>query len=447
MSAAAHNNVNANSGHYSSAPDRSMQYAWSAKQCDAASQPLHMMWSVPVDGMTIPDGYSFQYTSGWPMQTQLLTPFTGASGIEQGLQYCAQIWQPESQMLAGFTLPPQSETTRHTAPRKKRHGCAAHVQWGNQSQSQEYSNGGEEFMGNLDAPDQDLMDSECQTQVEQMAEGLLRELRSGSNAHKTRAAASFSRYAFQDKVSSRAAQLALETATAAEQVTLASGLHGHVRSAMLSKNGNYVITKAVEVMPVDRAGFIVEELLGHGVEVSRHRFGCRVICRILEHLSPRDENSMKLLDEVLEQAEHLCNHAFGSIVMRHFLEHGLAEHKHRVAIALCADIVTCALQRKGSHVVEAAFRHCSPDDHRLLAERILADSTELVGLATGQFGRHVVVTLLGMDGEKEDVRQQVIKALMPMARELGESKFGKSVCAALSMSTTAIGASASPSRL
>jgi pumilio RNA-binding family len=302
-------------------------------------------------------------------------------------------------------------------------------------------------MRNLDVPDQDLGDSECQIQIEQMAEMLLQELRSGSSTRKTRAAATFSRYAFQDKVSSRAAQLALETATAAEQVTLASGLHGHVRSAMLSKNGNYVITKAVEVMPVDRASFIVEELLGHGVEVARHRFGCRVICRILEHLSPRDENSMKLLNEVLEQAENLCNHAFGSIVMRHFLEHGLAEHKHRVALALCTDIVTCAMQRKGSHVVEAAFRHCAPDDHRLLAERILADSTELFGLATGQFGRHVVVTLLGMEGEKEDVRQQLIKALLPMAPELGESKFGKGVCAALSMSTTALGAPASPSRL
>merc|ERR1711957_73156 len=98
---------------------------------------------------------------------------------------------------------------------------------------------------------------------------------------------------------------------------------------------------------------------------------------------------MALLDEVLEDAELLCTHAFGSIVMRHFLEHGLTEHKHLVARALLSDATVCALQRKASHVVEAAIRYCIPSDAYLLAENLL-DSDRLLTLATGQFGRHVL---------------------------------------------------------
>lgn len=251
--------------------------------------------------------------------------------------------------------------------------------------------------------------------------------------------------AFKDKDSSRAAQLALSTASAAEQVSLSSGLHGLVRSAMKSKNANYLVTKAVEVMPPGRAGFIPKELLGHGSEEARHRFGCRILCRVLEHyVSPRDETTMKLLDEVLKDADHLCTHAFGSIVIRHFLEHGLAEHKRCVVEALRKNLMHCAQQRKGSHVVEAAFQYCSPEDCRLLAQQILGNDEQLLELATGQFGRHVLVTLLRMDGV---IGQQATQALLPFAKQLLASKYGKSVHAALSLSMGSDGTAVSPSQL
>jgi len=298
----------------------------------------------------------------------------------------------------------------------------------------------------LDAASEDKADEAAQAYIQMLADSLLKELRSGSLPRSQLAIASFARMIFQDYCSTRAAQRALETASATEQVALASGLHGRVRSAMQDKNANYAITKAVEVMPGDRIGFIAEELLGYGRDLATHRFGCRVICRILEHLSPRDTNSLSLLEEVLVDAEHLCSQAFGSIVMRHFLEHG-PQFRSRVAAALCQNTVSCALARKGSLVVEAAIRYCSPADAGLLAEQLLGDSDDVWTLATGQFGRHVLCFLLTLEGDKSEIRQSTLDALLPMAKELSTSKYGKLVYSALPSSMTIVAAAPSPSRL
>jgi hypothetical protein len=174
----------------------------------------------------------------------------------------------------------------------------------------------------------------------------------------------------------------VEEASPTEQVTLLAGLKGQILKAMEDKNANYTVTKAVEIMPTGQVGFISQELLGHGREVARHRYGCRVICRLLEHYSQKDTSVMQLFEEVLVDAENLCTHSIGSIVMRHFLEHGLPEHQHRIAQALChskasekgersTNIVVCSQQRRAGHLVEAALTFCSLKDQRVLAELLL----------------------------------------------------------------------------
>merc|ERR1711959_625883 len=113
--------------------------------------------------------------------------------------------------------------------------------------------------------------------------------------------------------------------------------------------------------------------------------------------------------------------------MRHFLEHGLAEHRHRVALALLEDPITCALQRKGSHVVEAALRFCSPEDRLLLAKQLIDNSESLLSLASGQFGRHVVQTMLSVETDVSGIRHMTLGALTPLAHQLSSAKFAKHI--------------------
>jgi hypothetical protein len=251
---------------------------------------------------------------------------------------------------------------------------------------------------------------------------------------KQSALAGFERLAFASNLSCRAAQMVLDQASVNDAAAFAAGLRGRVRSAVQSKHANHVVQKIIEVMPVSHASFVVDELKGVGLEVARHAFGCRVLCRILEHLSPSDSSTLELIEEVLADLDELCNHSFGSFVVRHLLEFGLPEHRHRVVTAIQKDLAGYAKHKFGSHVVESALRHASPEDQHILARELVANREHLMVLAANQFGRHVVRAMLAMPG---GIKKEVVGTMLPMEDRLKSSRYGKSVLQALRAATAA----------
>merc|ERR1719265_2384979 len=230
-----------------------------------------------------------------------------------------------------------------------------------------------------DADDADQAETEIDTaKANEHADRVLAQLKLGGHARQA-AISGMESMAFRTKISCRAAQIALEKASAHDAAALALGMRGHVRSAVQSKYANYVIQKILETLPVARSSFIVEELLGSGAVVSRHRFGCRILCRILEHDSLTEGATAQLLDEILDSGtEDLCNHAFGSYVVRHLLEFGLPEHRRKIATVLSSDVMGYSKQRQSSHVVEAALKYCSAEDQRMLAEQLMSRRDQLM---------------------------------------------------------------------
>jgi hypothetical protein len=258
--------------------------------------------------------------------------------------------------------------------------------------------------------------------VREMIAGLFAQLSQGDQG-KEAAMESFRRMSFAGKISSRAAQDALQEAPSNDAAVLVQGLHGHVRRAVQSKHANYVVQRVLEMMPVKRTNFIVEELLGFSVEASRHPFGCRVVCRILEHGYWEDVAIARLLDEILRHAEELCSHEFGGFVIRHILEFGLPAHRKRVAEALRANVIAHAKDPQGSHVVESALRFCEPDDKLAIVQQLLKRQDQLLSVATHKYGRHVAKTLLSTSGELQEMAET---ALWKLAPQLRDSRYGKS---------------------
>lgn len=283
-------------------------------------------------------------------------------------------------------------------------------------------------VADTDAAEQEETETEA-AQAHELAEKLLEQLRAGGHARQS-AIAGVERMAFRGKISCRAVQIALEEASAHDAAALALGMRGHVRNAMHSKFANYVIQKILETLPMSRATFIIEELVGFGKVLVRHRFGCRIICRVLEHGSLVEDATAKLLDEVLDSgAEELCNHEFGSYVIRHFLEFGLPEHRQKIAIALNADVLGYSKQRFASHVVEAALKYCSSEDQRMLAEQLMENRDQLLSLASSQFGHHVLKGMIGV--APGELRQDIVDAVRPLAGALQSLRYGKRVLQAL----------------
>jgi pumilio RNA-binding family len=239
-----------------------------------------------------------------------------------------------------------------------------------------------------------------------------------------------------DAAGCRVVQKALEVAGKTERETMVGELHGHAVEAMRSPHANFVIQKVVELMPASTAGFIAEELAVLGCDAARHRYGCRLLCRILEHHSLQgdscgrplsSQHSLKqLLDEVVGNAATLVHHAFAHHVMDSIVEHGTADMRHFVAMAIRSNLVQNAKNRYASYVVERSMTYCSSLDQHAYVNGFLADIDELFVLANHEYGSHVVRTVMQLPCP-EGGTEQVKSILRAGAARLKESKYGRRV--------------------
>jgi len=63
-----------------------------------------------------------------------------------------------------------------------------------------------------------------------------------------------------------------------------------------------------------------------------HPYGCRVIQRILEHCNVDQVSG--ILEELLQQTEHLVHDQYGNYVIQHVLEHGQPDDKTKIIAQL-----------------------------------------------------------------------------------------------------------------
>lgn len=257
-------------------------------------------------------------------------------------------------------------------------------------------------------------------QAKAIAKSLLELFAAGGCAREL-AISRFRDLAFLDKPSSRATQLALTESSAKDARELAWGLRGHISAATESMYANFVVQKIVEVLPTKASSFVAEELLGIGCKIARHRFGCRVICRLLEHSVGKEDATAKLLDEILDKAATLCRHGYGSFVAEHFLEFGSQEHRQRLVEVLRADLTAMAIDKIGRRVLEQALRFASPNDKSALASDLLASPEQFQLMAQDPHASRVLQCLADMP----ESQQRVAELLKASADHLRNRRLGR----------------------
>jgi pumilio RNA-binding family len=70
---------------------------------------------------------------------------------------------------------------------------------------------------------------------------------------------------------------ALEAIELDQKIALVRELDGHVLQCVRDQNGNHVIQKCIECVPVEHIGFVVFAFQGQVATLSTHPYGCRVI--------------------------------------------------------------------------------------------------------------------------------------------------------------------------
>jgi len=217
----------------------------------------------------------------------------------------------------------------------------------------------------------------------------------------------------------RLVQAALPHASLAVAAELVEELYGHVWELISSPHGNYVVQRTIEVLPEAQTSFIASELHGRGAAVAKHRFGCRICCRLLEHTA-NSEATTVLIEEMLEQCRDLTRHSYAHHVISAMLEHGLTTQQTKVLSCLEKDLVDHALNRNASYVIEKALVHLGETDRERIS-LALANSDELLQLAQHQFGSFVVRALLA---HQSKARQRIVARLATALPDLQSTKFG-----------------------
>jgi len=217
----------------------------------------------------------------------------------------------------------------------------------------------------------------------------------------------------------RLVQLALETGCH-EAALLTKELHGHVQEAAVSPHANYVIQKVVSTLTWAASSFVCRELAHSCARLARHRYACRIFCRLQEFCGNRDL-TLQLIDELLVEAEDLCRHNFGHHVVQSVLEHGHEKHRKVVANILKADLLSFAKHRNASYLVEKALSYCAVEDQRALLSQ-LGRTDVIVELARSQFGCYVAKSLL----QDERVNgQEALNRIQAMANDFARTRHGQ----------------------
>lgn len=178
----------------------------------------------------------------------------------------------------------------------------------------------------------------------------------------------------------RFVQRAFDLADDKGRILMAQELRGHVQEALESPHANYVLQRAVELMRPSSVSFVLDELISAfcPVALAKHRYGCRVLERLIEHFPPEKMGSF--LAPIIEESLELSKHIYGNFVVQHVLEHGELAQRQRIADLLLTDLPGIALDQHACSVLDKALSYGLPQDQARLAMALL-DQELLVGMA------------------------------------------------------------------
>jgi len=219
------------------------------------------------------------------------------------------------------------------------------------------------------------------------------------------------------RAGTRLVQKALDVARGPRRDALIAELAAHSVELYESAHGNHVLSRLVEVMPSAVLGPFVERLALKGVmSIAKHRFGCRVLERLIEHCSETELGS--LLDEIIVMSETLSIHAYGNYVVQAIFEHCKDARKREVLLRLLPHMPRLAMHRTASHVVQRALDYTEEAYQRAIVDVLLRAPSphSLVDIACSKYGSYVAQQLAAVRGLQTEVARRLSAGLEELER-------------------------------
>lgn len=150
---------------------------------------------------------------------------------------------------------------------------------------------------------------------------------------------------------------------------------------------------------------------GQIYHLSTHSYGCRVVQRLLEFGSLKDQDD--ILNDLDEFIPFLIQDQYGNYVIQHILQHGsedLTKHisnsKQEIVNTICGNVVEYSKHKFASNVVEKSVLYGSKNQIRQILNEILPKDEEdaanldenapLILMMRDQYANYVVQKLVGV---------------------------------------------------
>jgi mRNA-binding protein PUF3 len=185
---------------------------------------------------------------------------------------------------------------------------------------------------------------------------------------------------------------ALEHVLADQQAELVKELQHDILKCVKDQNGNHVIQKAIERVPTQHIQFIIAAFKGQVHTLATHPYGCRVIQRMLEYCSEKDQAAV--LEELHLCASMLITDQYGNYVMQHVIEHGKPEDRAKIIRIVTSSLLALSKHKFASNVVEKTIQFGSDEQRQAIVAELTATpsdgSNPLQLMMKDQYGNYVI---------------------------------------------------------
>lgn len=235
----------------------------------------------------------------------------------------------------------------------------------------------------------------------------------------------------------RVVQKAMEKTGGPDRDLIIAELKDHIAELYESPHGNHVLSRAIELLPTAKTAFIISALVGHGIAVSKHRFGCRVLSRLIEHCTEEEQMGV-LLNEVLAEADALARHTYGNFVVQAALEHITPARRSAVLRQLLPGFASLAMHRTGSLVAQRVLDYCDAEGQDLALCALLQAEGEssIAEIACSHYGSYVIEQLATLRQNHHAAQQAITKILASNMSYLATSRHAQRVIIAFGLDTT-----------
>jgi mRNA-binding protein PUF3 len=159
-----------------------------------------------------------------------------------------------------------------------------------------------------------------------------------------------------------------------QQAELVKELKADILKCVKDQNGNHVVQKAVERVPIEHIRFIIEIFRGQTHVLAVHTYGCRVIQRILEFCKPQDQAF--ILEELHACTAPLIPDQYGNYVVQHIIEKGRPDDRAKAIKVVQGQLLQFCKHKYASNVVESAIAFGTPEQRNAILAQLLAPINE-----------------------------------------------------------------------